>query len=294
MRSDPATYGDHVERARQVLAMALIARGIDPETLPDRFFPGEDRAASLAFPQALNQRPDAAGWEQIAAENGQPFFVRWAMREADRTRQEARIRTAAFDQSWHVVVKNTDIIRRQATAGEDWSVAYADLSQAIERLRAAFTADAMADSVMQQRWACVTGLTAAIGLAAPLSVGGVTVRLQQQVLTEPQTVSVELAAVDGSWRMVTDAVAVGPAAPAGSGWVGTGAVAWEIPLGPQQECVAQVLAANGTVLTTAAYTSLGAGEGPGAMLRPRGDDDGSVAFRIDDAFWRQLVLPSLE
>jgi len=293
VRSDPATYGDHVERARLVLAMALITRGIEPATLPDRFFPGEDRAASLAFPQALNQRPDAAGWEQIAAESRQPFFVRWAMHEADRTRQAARVRTAAFDQSWHVVVKNNDIIRRQATAGEDWSIAYADLSQAIGRCQVAYTAEA-ADSVMQWRWACVTGLTEAISLAEPLSVGSVTVRLQQQVLTEPQTVSVELAAVDGSWRMVTDAVAVGPAAPAGSGWVGTGAVAWEIPLGPEQECVARVLAADGTLLTTAAYTSLRAGEGPGAMLRPRGGDDGSVAFRIDDAFWRQIVLPPLE
>jgi len=114
------------------------------------------------------------------------------------------------------------------------------------------------------------------------------------VLTESQTVSVEIAAGDGSWQVATEAVVVGPAAPAGSGWVGTGMVEWEVPMQPHQDCVARVLSADGTVLTTAAYNSLRAGEGPGAMLRPRGGDDGSIAFRIDDTFWRQLALPSLE
>ena len=88
---------------------------------------------------------------------------------------------------------------------------------------------------------------------------------------------------------------MGPAAPAGTGWVGTGRVDWIPSVNSGSSFQAQVLdAETGESLLLVDWMPLTQGMGPGALTRPREGESGSVKFRLDQAWWSGLSFSGLE
>ena len=131
----------------------------------------------------------------------------------------------------------------------------------------------------------------------------VTVRLAAAVLPEPTSVLLEIHSGE-KLLLSTAPFTVGPAAPAGTGWVGTqnlDRVLVVKPTDPLQVNVRQ--ADGGQPLLVVNYGRDSVEVLPGALIRQRsgrqlghdtritGQGLGSVVFKLPAADWRQLRMP---
>ena len=289
VRFDPITYADHVDRARLVLAEQLTVRGAAPQNLPDAFFPGGDRDEALDFLANLDSRRSPEAWQALGDRVHQPFFARWARHAGEQTSQVRRGRVEAFDAAFAEVTRLAEQVNQRAAAGQDWGLLVADLGPSVAAARAAW------DPAREDRpdaGSYLERLRQRLDRPLPVLVAGVTIRLEPTVLVDATDVILELQ-VEGGATYASAPFSLGPAAPAGTGWVGSCDLNWRMLLPPEIAFVVTVRrAGDATALLAVDYASLLEGVGVSALPRPRRAEAGSVAFRLAEDPGRLLGLPA--
>jgi hypothetical protein len=317
---DPVHYADHLDRLRAEVVASHLAAGRSTDSLPDDCFPGGNRQATLTFLGARASGPTVGEWREIERMTEEPFLARWAGSHAEQAEQEKARRI----QERNEVLRRADTLADQLTelarAGQDWTRPYHELRRLLNGLVEepavlSATAGAALPAVATEQEARrrAQALIAALDRPWRLAPDAVTVRLGAGVLTEATEAVVELWTSGGKLLLRTAPFLIGPAAPAGTGWVGTQDMAQEVVIPPGASLVAHVCNSTGeSVLLAVGYGAAGA-ELPGGLLRPRqgaltgaegatigeaamdateGSQGGSIVFRVAEDFWRQLELPA--
>jgi hypothetical protein len=290
VRFDPSLYHNHLERMRLVLAAALIARGAEAAHLPDPFFPGAAREASLDFLARLERDRTPEAWQAWADRLNQPFLAHWAREAGELAAQERGGHLAAFDAAYGEVAELVGQIARNVENGTDWGDLFVALQPAIARaqeLRPATGRD------RRDSGAALDRLERIMTRPLPVVLTGATVRLMPETLVEPAEVVIELRLASGS-ASTSAPFTIGPAAPAGSGWVGSAELDWRLLLPPDVGFTVEVRTAEtGQPLLEIPYPSLNEGVGAAALPRPRRIDAGSVIFRPVENPGQRLGLATL-
>ncbi len=290
---DAAIYGDHVSRLRFLLLEEAMAGGADPDSLPQVCFDGGDRQDYLDFVQARHDGLDGAGWRLLAQNFEEPFLIRWAQHRADQLDAATTRRIEAFtDDLAALQIRRTELMQLVAGGG-DCAAAWRDLSSESERVRDEYQG-VFPDSVANgEAHARVAVLAAALRQTPPLALSGVTVRLNQDLSTESRDVVVELK-VGAEALYTTDWVRLGPAAPAGTGWVGSGELDWQLGLSAGTSVSLRVLdAASGDVLGELPAGSWLVDRGPQDLSGLDAGDGVRVAWRLAGPYWQDIALPEL-
>lgn len=289
---DRAAYGDHIARLGVALVQGLRARGVAVEALPESIFPGGRRDETLSFLAAAGQGRDGAGWQREAASFREPFFSRWATRLARQADATRVARTVAFTAGYDNLAAQSRALAAAAARHEDPVGAYRDLCVATSALLRDHPDGFTGDGELNRRWRRANALREALTTPWSLSLADVTVRLDQAV-TDGSPVLVELSA--GGRTLTTSAFPLSPAAPAGSGWVGTTAARWKLAPAAGERLAIRVLAADDrrTILTLD-YDPWLAASGPETLKRFQPAQGSRVCWRLAEDYWSALRLPELD
>jgi len=294
-RFDPAAYSDYLDRVRFEAAAALLSDQVDPETVPAAYFVDPSRRADLEFRAALDSPHDPQLWENLAAADAPGFFRRWAGHRADAAHTELRRQSLAAVQEYGNSLELLEDLRDRSAQGRDWTAVWLDLHESTEAALAAARASGSGDPVTGQRIERLESLHAALESPRPLPLTAVTVRFGQQEMDAGERVRVRLRIEPSGEVFESGEFPLGPAAPAGTGWVGTAAVDWRPEVGAHDSFTAEViLSGSGRPLLEVAWDSLVERAGPSALTRPRESEAGSVRFLLDPAWWKGLDLPAAE
>lgn len=294
-RFDPAVYQDYIHRVRFETARRLLHQDTDPETVPAVYFVDPTRRADEEFRAALDAPRDPSRWEDLAAGGGPSFFTRWAGREAQRLRTRQGQQRSSARSDYEACRSLLPRLGSQAAAGADWTGVWLDLRDRIESGRRALRGSGPLDESDRQRLARMEQAAAALSRPRELPLTAVTVRFRPDALGGAQNVRLRLQVEPEEKEWTTEPFPVGPAAPAGSGWVGTKQLDWKPLVGPEDGFTATVTdAASGETLLEVDWAPLVDRAGPAALTRPRDGDSGSVLFRLDPAWWKQLTIPVLD
>ncbi len=302
---DPALYADHVDRVRIAALASLLERQHASRDLPARFFPDKDRNAAQSFLNVLGAEPSREEWQEMVQVTSRPFYARWVSARVSLATQDRARRNRRFDEAYGEVVEEAANLARLARQGQNWSGSHTQLYTKLVSLRTEYRGYLLHDRERLAKLQMLDELVAALVQPLSVAVTAVTVRLDTQLLHETTTVVVEVMDENGRLIQHTKPFQVGPAAPSGTGWVGTSPVAMELELRPGQSLRALVReATGGRTLLTLEYDGKDAVV-PAALGVPRpgqsaaGTDDtgdkaaGSVTFKMTDGHWRQLKLPNL-
>jgi hypothetical protein len=304
---DPGQYGDHVDRQRVEAAAILRAHGTDVPTLPPLFCPGGQPQALRSFLALTDCQPTAEEWREVAQVAELPFFARWAQAQARWAELDATREAEEFDRTYASACRLSAELRLQAQRGEECTTSVmsllAELGEFDRRYRACFGGDPQR-SVLLER---VRALAAALRQPLTVQLAQVTVRLEAAMLDTAAEVSVELIADSETDPVRTPAMKVGPAAPAGTGWVGTLSLAQELRLSPGQslQVVVRRLADHSPLLVAIYAANEGPHNLPAALQRTLpgyaptgrrtepGVASGSIVFKLAEGYWRHFEIPVL-
>jgi hypothetical protein len=291
---DAPVYAEHVQRLRFLMLEQLVARGAEPDSLPQVCFAGGDRQDHLDFLQARQAGVDAATWNELADQFGDPYLSRWA-------RHRSASLLAASERQQQDFAADLASLRRQraallsaATTGSRCGPLWQDLAGDAVAMRTRYNhvfTDSLAGA---SAWVQLGNLALALERVPSLALDGVTVRLDRNVADTVQQVVVELQIGDGV-PLRTAPFELGPAAPAGTGTVGSLDVDWIVAVSAGTPIQIRVLDADGG-MEIAGFASTGwlADWDP---LDLRGLDSGAgvrVTWRLARPYWEGLVLPELE
>ena len=291
---DAAVYAEHVSRLRFLLLEQLWARGADPDSLPQVCFAGGDPQDYLDVLQARHDRLDAAGWRQLSTNVSEPFLVRWASHRADRLAAAQRQKHQTFLAELAALRKRRETLLQTAASdgrcGPLWQDLTVETVAMHDRYRGVFPDSAAGAGA----WARLADFRRALALTPALALGGVTVRLDQSLADEPQNVVVVLQVGQGD-PLRTEVLRLGPAAPVGTGWVGSTTVDWAVDLVAGTSLSVRVLAADaGQELARFETTGWLADWDPRDL---RGLDSGTgvrVSWRLAQPYWQGFVLPEID
>jgi hypothetical protein len=289
---DRAAYADHVCRLGVAVVQGLRARGLAAEAVPEVIFPGGRREETLSFLAAAGEGRDSAGWHREAAAFQEPFFARWAARLARQADATRVARSVAFETTYAQLAVQARALAATIARREDAAVPYRELCAAAALLQRDHPDGFAGEPELNRRWRRVEALRAALSSSLPLSLADVTLRLDQGT-TDGSPVLVEFEA--GGRRSVSAPVVLSPAAPAGSGWVGTTAVNWRVvPATGERLSVRVLRAADRTALVTLDYGPWLEESGPAILERFQPGDGGRIAWRLGADYWSELRLPALD
>jgi hypothetical protein len=252
-----------------------------------------DRSDALAreaarFGRAAGDGRPAKQWQALADSLKTPFLAEWARRRAGAAELAAGERREVRAGQLVATREAAADLRRAAAEGLDWSADWRRTSALVTR----FLGDASASGDGSDGTAEIAELAVALERSLPLRLVQATIRLTPAVLTQPEVAVLEVAVPGGEaiWR--SRAFTVGPAAPAGTGWVGNVDLDWTVPLGARQALTCRVVAADGRRLLDVTAPSLADGGGPGTFGRLRPADGGSVHLKAGAGWWTALALPA--
>ncbi|MBE0566241.1 MAG: hypothetical protein IH621_09805 [Krumholzibacteria bacterium] len=291
---DRERYGDYLERIRFEAARTALAAGTDPPGIPRHLYAGRDSLMAGRFHAALAETSTSAAWRIETLTQEHPFLARWAEHQADRALARERERRGRFDGQWQQCVALHGQVVSRAAEGRDWTAQWLDLRDRTVALLDGHVRQTGGDREMAARLTRAADLVRAMSEARSLGLTAVTVRFVPDVFAEPTPVVLELLGAGRTVPLRSAPLTVGPAAPAGTGWVGSAALAWRVDVGAGDALAVRVLDLSGGELMQVDYPSLNDRVGPGAMARPRGPDVGSVSFQLDPAWWFRPELPALE
>lgn len=243
---------------------------------------------AMRFGRAAGDSRSAKQWQALADSLKTPFLAEWARRRAGaaavvagerrdvRAGQLVAAREAAAD------------LRRAAAEGIDWSADWRRTSALVT----CFLGEASASGDGGDGTAEIVEVAASLEQSLPLRLVQATIRLTPAILTQPEVAVFEVVVPgsDATWR--SRAFTVGPAAPAGTGWVGNVDLDWTVPLGARQALTCRVVAADGRRLMDVTAPSLADGGGPGTYGRLCPVDGGSVHLKVGAGWWAALALPA--
>lgn len=289
---DRAAYADHINRLGVAVVQGLRARGVAADAVPEAIFPGGRREETLSFLAAAGEGRDSAGWHREAGRFQEPFFARWASRLARQADATRVARSVAFDNAYaQLAVQARDFAAIIAT-GEDPIDAYRDLSAGAGSLLRNHPDGFASQPDLNRMWRRVEALHVALDAPLPLTLVDVTVRLEQAT-SDGSPVLIEFEA--GGRRSVSSPLVLSPAAPAGSGWVGTTAVGWRVAPVAGERLSARVLrAADRRLLVSCDYAPWLEETGPETLKRFQVVPGGRIAWRLGVDYWSALRLPSLD
>ncbi len=294
-RFDPVAYDDYLDRIRFESASALLTEGVDPETLPAEYFVDPQRRSDLEFRAALDQPQNAEYWEELARHDGPGFFTRWAGHQAELARADQARQAQRAELAYENSLELLGNLHQRIAQGRDWTAIWLDLRDSAETALAGARATAVQDASGSLRTSRLENLCADLVRERPLPFTAVTVRLAPDALSEPAQVRVRLRIEPLGEVYESEAFRLGPAAPAGSGWVGTAAVDWTPAVGADNTFSADVISvADGERLLQVAWESLAQRSGPAALTRPREGDAGSIRFLLDSSWWQSLEVPTVD
>lgn len=294
VRFDEAGYADYFTRLRYEVASRLLTAAPDSAALPERLIAGDEAAAVRRFHavEAAGGGSDA-WWGEVETQT-MPFLARWAERRAGAALVDEVQQEEVFDAAWTESVRRADLVRQRAAAGEDWTAVWLDLHEQVSAALDGYADRAGGDPARAARVARLAELKRSLEVPRDLVIGAATVRLPQEALSGPTELVLELSALGGDNVLRSEAFVAGPAAPAGSGWVGTVALNWRPAIGAAHALAARIVGADGTEVFAVPYPALAERVGPGAMARPRGEDGYTVSFQLDPSWWTGLEVPALE
>jgi hypothetical protein len=298
-RFDAELYANFLERLRYEAADRRLKETQDPAQIPEHLYRGEARWAVAAFADtqtvlaALPVRTQAARWRAMSTTAQVTFLGRWADHLASKVEGRIAALEADFNVAWSACRVQAVALQDRAVAGLDWTAAWQELHQTAQQAYQRFPAALSEDAAQQARFAYLAELIQVLEAPRPLQVTRTTVRLDPAVITAPTEVQVELRTPNLGAVWTSKPFAVGPAAPAGSGWVGTIALNWTVPLSAAQKLTARVLnAADQGVLLEIEYPSQSEGMGPAGLERPKVGAVGSLSFSAElEPYWRSLQVP---
>lgn len=298
-RFDPELYANFLERMRYEAAASRLAAGLDPVQIPEHLYGGEARAEVAAFADtqavllALPARAQASQWRAMATTAKVPFLGRWADHMATRVEGRLAALEQDFEAAWKACRVQTVALQDRTQAGLDGAAAWRELHKTAQEAYQRYPAALNDDAAQQARFAYLAELIQVLETDRPLLVTRTTVRLDPKVILAPTEVQVELRTPAQGAVWTSEPFAVGPAAPAGSGWVGTAALNWTIPLPATQKLTARVVnASDQGVLLEIEYPSMSEGMGPDGLERPKAGAVGSLSFSAElEQYWRSLQIP---
>ena len=294
VRFDPVTYENYIERIRFEAARGLLDTNGDSTGIPSHLYSGADSLAVDRFVAILSDSPGAATWSREHALQQQPFLARWAQYNAEQALREEMTLQQEFDVAWQTCTRHLAAVRQRTAAGSDWTGVWLDLHEQLTLVLDTYARRLDGDRVRAARLQQAAALAAALEAPRTLVLKSATVRLPAEALLGEAELVVELDLPDGE-VLRSDALRLGPAAPASAGWVGTVDLGWELTVGPADDLSARVIdPREGIVVFETRYDSLQDRVGPGALGRPRGEDAGTLAIQVASSWWRGLVLPDLE
>jgi len=293
LRFDPAVYGQHLARLRFLLLERLVAAGAPPDSLPQACFAGRPVQEHLDFVAVRAAAPRSAVWDSLAGTLRDPFLLRWAQHNAGATRSRERERVQAFHAAVAEIAGQRETMLRLAAAGGRCGEVWSRLARRSAELHASNAPGFPADTAAQALWQRLGSLVSALAAPPALPLAGVTVRLDAGRGDAPRDVVVEIqTGRERPWR--SEPVRLGPAAPAGSGWVGTGAVAWDLPVSQGAALQVRVLdAAEGTLLASVGCAHWLADCEPADLGALDSGDGVRVSLRLQRPYWQLLELPRL-
>lgn len=278
---DPEVYENYLQRIRYQAGLK------NPELYPSKQQPCLPEFESLRQGWASDTQ-----WQEQYAQQEVPFLKRWAGYEKDQAQQSLLADMSGFETTWNEVQKQVEKLRTQAEAGRDWTAVWVDLDRLLASGLAEGATLADQDPTLTSRYQQLQVLKQQVSLSHPLDLRLVTVRFNQDQLVEPEKVVFEFQIEPGGVIHSSEPFAIGPAAPAGSGWVGTTALDMTVHLSPEQSFKGVVkMASSGETLLNIEYPSLSERVGPGALARPRAADEGSLLIKTQDSWWRSLEIP---
>ncbi|HOX25580.1 MAG TPA: hypothetical protein PLL30_11585 [Candidatus Krumholzibacteria bacterium] len=290
---DPAVYADHVARVRYLLLERCLAAGMLPDALPEVCFAGGVAQEFLDYHAASAAGLDAVGWRRLAGSLNEPFLARWAVRRARAVESSRHTRESAFAEELAALDQQRAELLRLVAGGGEGAESWLELAAAATRVRDAYAGALSAGSPEAAAWQRVAALTAALREPPILSLSAVTVRIDGAPGRQPPDLIVELRVGDAPpWRSAR--IELGPAAPAGSGWVGTVNLGWTVRLTTGARLAVRVLAADDGAVVTAAGS-----DGWLEDWQPHrlgGMDAGNgvrLSWYLTAPYWEALALPSL-
>lgn len=292
IRFDPDRYTGYLERIRYEAAASVLAAGPDSVALPEHLY-GPDETPAVRRFHAVGAGDSDTWWAQAETQT-LPFLGRWAERRAGAAVTEETRRREAFDAAWTACVTGTGAVRERAAGGADWTAVWLDLHEQVGTALGAYAARAGGDVVRVERVTRLTELKQVLESPRGLGLTAATVRLPGEALDAPSTLVLELTVADGAVTLRSAPFAVGPSSPAGSGWVGAAELDWLPAIGAADALAARVLGPDGGEIFAVDYPSLLDRVGPGAMVRPRGEDGYTLSFQVDGTWWRGLEVPAFE
>jgi hypothetical protein len=291
---DPAMYADHVARLSFQLLERSAEAGLAVEDLPSQLRDRIDVREALTFLAASRAAAPAATWQQLGATLSDPFLVRWSNHRARALTADLERRRADFAVDLERLRQQRDLLLQMAAAGGNcsplWQVLNREADRVCNRYRGAFPPG----SAEADHWQRVAALADVLAQPPALSLTGVTVRLDQELASAPRQVVVELVAGTEE-PLRTEPLRLGPAAPAGSGWVGSSQLDWTRDLAPGTPLAVRILdAADGHELARLVCTGWLEDWTPRKLSGLSSERGVRVSWHLASSFWGRLELPELE
>lgn len=291
---DPGTYENYLERIRFEAVRGLLEADRDSTAIPMHLYRGDDSLSAFRFYTVLADSVGAQDWRREQEQQSRPFLARWARYQEEAALRIKLERQRSFDTDWAVCTRLGAVVRQHATAGSDWSAAWLDLREHVASLLDDHARHLGGDPQRANELQRAGALLEVLDAPRELVITAVTVRLPVAAPPTSGECMVELHCPDGAVLRSGDVV-LGPTAPADAGRVGNVGLDWSLYLAPDEELAVVVRdPATGEPIISVDYPALRERVGPGALVRPRGGDTGTVAFQVADTWWRGLVLPVLE
>ncbi len=285
---DPEVFSPYWNRVRYEAVTELAAQGVAPGDMPAGLWSSFSPEQYQGFRTTLAERDRSEAWLALAQTEGESFLGKWARRQAaeSRTRQEELFRT--HDQAWIMSQELTAALARRSAQGQDWTSVYVDLREELNVILGASPGRLVDDPVRADQHAQAAELQTRLAQPADLAITAVVVRLDPENLPGPADVVVEFSMDRTGQTFRSEPVRMGPSAPEGTGWVGTVNLDWLVQMSPDDGFTTRVLSSGlNTPLLEIVYPSLSERVGPGALVRPRQGQGGSLVFRSDDRWWRR-------
>jgi hypothetical protein len=225
----------------------------------------------------------------MADQLSDPFLRRWAQHRLTILDRDLEARLAELRASCEALRADRTAFERLVASGGRGGDRWWRMSQEAARARDLLTTGGIPDAdthLIEE----VADQVAFLATTPALSLEGVTVRLGEGLTAEPVDVVVEVQVARNAPR-VTPAFRVGPAAPAGSGWVGAADVGWALPIQAGDPVRVTVRPSEGDG-TLAEFHGRWLAEWDPRDLGSLASDQGvRISWRLERPYWEALESP---
>ncbi len=285
---DPEVYENYLQRLHYQAVQQCIQSGAECSSLGS-----ESVLANLAsFAEKKSYGLTADQWDAWSRTQENPFLQRWAHHEVAQREQKLQIKRSEFGNHCQDVWTLVQEVKAKAGKGANWSENWVSLVGKVAVSWSLGQELLVEDPSISHQLDELENLRKALRQSHLLDLGTVTVRLDQSAQSEPTEVVFEYRVLPEGRILRSQPFLIGPAAPAGSGWVGTvilnrssNVASWTSFQGKVRSIT------SGQELLVVHYPSLEDGGGPGELSRPKSGPGGNLRIKMDENWWKNVRLP---